>query len=580
MERRLTAILAADVVGFSRLMERDEADTLVRLKALRRELVQPRITVHKGRIVKLMGDGLLADFPSAVEAVRCAAGIQEAMTEREAGQHDERRIQLRIGVNIGDIIVEGSDIYGDGVNVAARLEGLAEPGGICISGPAFDAIDGKLDLAFDDIGAQRVKNIAKPVRTYRLATTRRRAASAAPSQGPLPLPDKPSIAVLPFTNMSGDPKQEYFSDGITEDIITELSRFRTFFVIARNSSFAFKDHSVSASRIGTELGVQFIVEGSVRKSAKRVRVTAQLIEAESGNHLWAERYDRDLEDIFAVQDEVTQAIVSALPGRLDAAAVERGRKWPTESLTAYDCLLRGEWYLRRGDFDNVKARVLFEEAAEIDPNSARAQARIAAWHAYSIYSHEVSVETAFGKAHEHIARALELENHDATIHAIAAMVYLHRAEHALTETHIERAMALNPNDVEVLYRRAMTAVYHGDPQAGLAWLRKAMRLDPFYPDYWLEVLFDASYLSGNDAAAAEAFKRWRNPPIHMYAQCAAALAQMGDMTAAAKAVETYERKRPEEHDITEFVKRHTRICKHQADRDRWLEGYRRAGFPV
>jgi len=580
MERRLAAILAADVVGFSRLMERDEADTLARLKALRRELVQPRIAAHKGRIVKLMGDGLLADFPSAVEAVRCAAGIQEAMTEREAGQPDERRIKLRIGVNIGDIIVERSDIYGDGVNVAARLEGLAEPGGICISGPAFDAIDGKLDLAFDDIGAQRVKNIAKPVRAYRLATASRREASAAPSRGPLQLPDKPSIAVLPFANMSGDPEQEYFSDGITEDIITELSRFRTLFVIARNSSFTFKDRSVSASRIGTELGVQYIVEGSVRKSAKRVRVTAQLIEAESGNHLWAERYDRDLEDIFAVQDEVTQAIVSALPGRLDAAAVERGRKRPTESLTAYDCLLRGEWYLRRGDFDDAKARVLFEKAAEIDPNSARAQARIAAWHAYSIYSHEVSVERAFGKAHEHIARALELENHDATIHAIAAMVYLHRAEHALTETHIERAMALNPNDVEVLYRRAMTAVYHGDPQAGLAWLRKAMRLDPFYPDYWLEVLFDASYLSGDYAAAAEAFRRWRDPPIHMYAELAAACAQMGDMAAAAKAVETYERKRPEEHDITEFVKRHTRICKHQAGRDRWLEGYRKAGFPV
>jgi len=580
VERRLTAILAADVVRYSRLMGADEAGTLARLKALRRELVQPRITERKGRIVKLMGDGLLAEFPSVVEAVHCAAAIQEEMLGRETDLPDERRLRLRIGVNLGDIIVEGSDIYGDGVNNAARLEGLAEPGGVCVSGAAFDAIDGKLDLPFKDIGGQQVKNIAKPVRVYRLTMTRRFEASTARSEEPLPLPDKPSIAVLPFTNMSGDPEQEYFSDGITEDIITELSRFRTLFVIARNSSFAFKDRSVNAGDIARELGVQYIVEGSVRKSGGRVRVTAQLIEAESGNHLWAERYDRDLEDIFAVQDEVTQAIVSALPGRLDAAAVESARKRPTESLTAYDCLLRGEWYLRRGYFDDNKALALFEDACRIDPNSARAHARAAGWHTYSIYSHEASAETAFQTAREHVERALELDDRDATVHAIAASAYLHRGEYAFTKAHIDRAMALNPNDVEVLYRMAMTAIYHGDPRAGLDWLNKAMRLDPFYPEYWFEILFDAHYMASDYAAAVEVFGRWRSPPIHMYAEFAAALAQMGDMAAAAKAVEAYERKRPREHGIAEFAKRHTRICKLQVDRDHWLEGYRKAGFSV
>jgi len=357
MERRLAAILAADVVGYSRLMGMDEAGTLRRLKALRRDLVQPKIAEHKGRVVKLMGDGLLAEFPSVVEAVQCAARIQEEIGGRDPGASEAERIRLRIGVNLGDVIVEGSDIYGDGVNVAARLEGLAEPGGVCISGHVFDAIDGKLALACEDIGARQVKNIAKPVHVYRLTL----AGGPTPAEraaGPFQLLDRPSIAVLPFTNLSGDREQEYFSDGITEDIITELSRFRALFLIARNSSFAFKSRSENVKNIARELGVEYIVEGSVRKSGSRVRITAQLIEADSGNHLWAERYDRNMEDIFAVQDEVTQAIVAALPGRVDAAAVEQGRRRPTESLTAYDFLLRGEWLLRSGCFDDDEAFAL------------------------------------------------------------------------------------------------------------------------------------------------------------------------------------------------------------------------------
>jgi adenylate cyclase len=290
LERRLAAILAADVVGYSRLMGEDEAGTLERLKSLRRELVQPRIAERGGRIVKLMGDGLLAEFPSVVEAVLCAVEIQHAMPGREAAVAEEQRITLRIGVNLGDVIVEGSDIYGDGVNVAARLEALADPGGVCLSGPAFDTVDGKLDAAFEDIGEQTMKNIAKPVRVYRLRSASPQEAPPRQPAGSPPLPDKPSIAVLPFTNMSGDPEQEYFSDGITEDIITELSRFSSLFVVARNSTFSYKGRSVDIRRIARELGVRYVLEGSIRRAGGRVRITAQLIDSSSGNHIWAERY--------------------------------------------------------------------------------------------------------------------------------------------------------------------------------------------------------------------------------------------------------------------------------------------------
>jgi adenylate cyclase len=505
---------------------------------------------------------------------------QTAVMEREGEVDEDKRLKFRIGINLGDVIVEGDDIHGDGVNIAARLESLAEPAGICLSDDAYRQARGKVEAEFEDLGERRLKNVAEPLRVYRIAGSGSRRVRGTPVRVPLTPPEKPSIAVLPFTNMSGEPDQEYFSDGITEDIITELSRFRTLFVIARNSSFAFKGRSENASDIAQKLGVQYIVEGSVRKAGNRVRVTAQLIEAEDGNHVWAERYDRDLEDIFAVQDEVTQAIVSALPGRLDADAVERTQRRSNESLTAYDYLLRGESYLRRGDFSNDDSLALFENASRIDPKSARAHARIAGWHAYSIHSHQKSAEAALKKAREHAERALELDNSDAMVQAVAAMVFIHLGEYALTEAHIERAMALNPNDVEVLYRRAMTAIYHGDPHAGLDWMKKAMRLNPYYPEYWIEILFDGYYMANNYAAAVDVFRQWRCPPIHMFAEFAAALAQMGDVEGTARAVETCERRGFKEHDIAGFIGRHTRMCKLQADRDHWLDGYRKAGFSV
>ncbi|MCZ6591554.1 MAG: adenylate/guanylate cyclase domain-containing protein, partial [Alphaproteobacteria bacterium] len=312
VQRRLAAILAADVVGYSRLMGEDETGTLNALKMHRAEFVHPTVAEYRGRIVKLMGDGALVEFPSVVDAVECAVVVQRGMEERNAAIPDSRRITYRIGINLGDVIIDGDDIYGDGVNVAARLEGEADPGGICISGDAYRQVLGKIDFAFEDLGERTLKNIAEPVRIYQWSVGKSAAVGKTqPNQNP-PLPDKPSIAVLPFENMSGDPEQEYFSDGITEDIITALSKFRWFFVIARNSTFVYKGQAIDIKQVGSELGVRYVLEGSVRKAGNRVRITAQLIEAETGNHLWAERYDRNLEDIFELQDEITDTISAAV----------------------------------------------------------------------------------------------------------------------------------------------------------------------------------------------------------------------------------------------------------------------------
>ncbi len=379
-ERRLAAILAADVAGYSRLMGADEEGTLAALKAHRRELVDPTIAEHRGRIVKTTGDGLLAEFASVVDAVRCAVAIQEGMAERDAAVPEDRRIAFRIGVNLGDIIIDEDDIYGDGVNVAARLEGLAEPGGICIGRAARDQVRDRLDLDLEDIGEQAVKNIARPVRVFRVKLP----APEAEAPAALALPDKPSIAVLAFANMSGDPEQEYFADGIAEDIITALSRFRWFFVIARNSSFTYKGQAVDVKQVARELGVQYVLEGSVRKAGNRVRITAQLIDALTGRHVWAERYDRDLTDIFAVQDEITETIAGAVAPSFVSAEARRAERKRPEDLDAWDLALKGNWHLAQSGRENVAAAVSLFEAAiarELEkrgrPQRARDRPRVA-----------------------------------------------------------------------------------------------------------------------------------------------------------------------------------------------------------
>ncbi|MEE9481172.1 MAG: adenylate/guanylate cyclase domain-containing protein, partial [Kiloniellales bacterium] len=359
MQRRLTTILAADVVGYSRLMAADETGTLAALKTHRRELVAPKTDEYGGRTVKLMGDGTLMEFASVVDAVRFAVDVQRTMVVRNAAVPENRRIIYRMGINIGDIIVDGDDIYGEGVNVAARLEALSEPGGICVSRTVFNHVQGKVDTAFEDLGAREVKNIPKPVQVYRVLLED--IADARPDfearSEALALPDKPSIAVLPFDNMSGDPEQEYLADGITEDLITALSKIRWFFVIARNSTYTYKGEAVEVTQVAKDLGVRYVLEGSVRKAGNRVRVTAQLIDATIGRHVWAERYDREIEDIFDLQDEMSQTIVGAVEPELSRVEQDRARRKRPEDLNAWDCYLRGMWHVwRSSKVDNEEAQ--------------------------------------------------------------------------------------------------------------------------------------------------------------------------------------------------------------------------------
>jgi len=365
--RRLAAILAADVAGYSRLMGVDEEGTLERLKALRRELLDPKIAVHNGRIVKTTGDGMLVEFASVVDAVRCAVSVQQAMPERNTGIAADSRIELRIGINLGDVIVEGEDLYGDGVNIAARIEALADPGGVFVSNTVHDHVRDRLPFIFEDLGEQQVKNIARPVRVYRVRDVR--AAESTPAHSPpaLALPDKPSIAVLPFQNMSGDPEQEYFADGMVEEIITALSRIRWLFVIARNSTFTYKGQAIDVKRVGRELGVRYVLEGSVRKGGGRVRITAQLVETETGTHLWADRFDGSLQDVFDLQDQVAVSVAGVIEPTLQAAETARSTGRPTADLTAYDLYLRAHaMYFLSGDFLR-EALHLLERAVARDP---------------------------------------------------------------------------------------------------------------------------------------------------------------------------------------------------------------------
>lgn len=514
MERKLAAILAADVVGYSRLMGTDEAGTLERLKCLRTELVQPNITARKGRIVKLMGDGLLAEFPSVVEAVLCAVDIQRGMNERESEVTGERRIRLRIGVNLGDIIVEGSDIYGDGVNIAARLEGLADPGTICVSGTVFDHVKTKIDLDFVDLGEQEVKNIEQPVHVYRIALNSGMGAEPTAdaligSATVLKLPDKPSIAVLPFTNMSGDREQDYFADGITEDIITGLSKCRWLFVIARNSTFAYKGIPTDIRTVGQELGVRYVLEGSVRKSANRVRITAQLIDSVNGEHLWAERYDRVLEDIFELQDEITATIVGTIEPELGMAELTRSQRKSIESLDAWDSYLRARWHVRFGEskdalFECIR---LCQQAIAISPDMACVYSELAVAHVASVtFGYTDNRETAIQLALEAGQQAVRLDSKDPIAHTALGRVYDFRGrfEEAVQEHKI--ALGLNPNSSITHLFLASTYNHGGKPALALPAAEQAYRLSPRDPRQWFMHMnkgFALSQLGRHEEAAEE-----------------------------------------------------------------------------
>ncbi|MDH2386440.1 adenylate/guanylate cyclase domain-containing protein [Bradyrhizobium sp. CER78] len=537
--RKLAAILAADIAGYSRMMGLDEAGTAKALSE-HRVAVDPILAGRGGRVFKATGDGFLVEFSSIVAAVEAAIAVQRLMTERNTGVPEYRRMLFRIGINLGDVLIEGDDILGDGVNVASRLEGIAEPGGICVSEDAYRHVQGKTVAVFADAGEQQLKNIARPVRIYQVKLDR----PSAPALSPLPLPDKPSIAVLPFQNMSGDPEQEYFADGVVEEIITALSRFRELFVIARNSTFTYKGKAADVKRVGHELGVRYVLEGSVRKAGNKLRITAQLIDAPTGAHIWADRFDGILEDIFELQDAVTGRVAASIAPSVQQAEIARAQRKPVENLCAYDLYLRGlanvhEW-TRDG---NERALSLFNKATEMDPGFATAYAGAAwcyVWRKANAWAPRRDFRPAEAARLAH--RAVELDRGDSVAltwggYALAFVC----GDLEAGASHIDRALILNPNSVSASGCRGWVAAYQGDVQLALDHFAKAMRMSPLDP--LLFALYGgialAHFLAEKyDDAADWAERAWRlQPRYHAALRIAAASnALRGDGEAAARAV--------------------------------------------
>jgi adenylate cyclase len=582
-ERRLAAVVAADMVGYSRLMEVDEAGTLARLKTHRLELIDPAIAKNRGRIIKTTGDGMLVEFHSVVDAVVCAAEIQRRMAQRNADISPARRIQFRIGINLGDVIVEDDDIFGDGVNVAARLETLAEPGGICVSSAVRDQVGRRLeDVVFEDIGEQSVKNIARPIHVFRVRLEESGGIApggAKDAAGATADSKKPSIAVLPLVNMSGDPEQEFFADGLSEDIITELSRFHDLLVISRNSTFVYKGKAVKVQEVAREFGVDYVLEGSVRKAGDRIRVTVQLIDAETDRHIWAERYDRQLEDVFAIQDEMTRAIVATLQGRVEAARHDRAKRKPTDNMVAYECVLTAKVLHHRSTrADNAQAQQLLDRALALDPNYAHAHA----WKACVlgqtwVYDWCADRDATFQQVAAELETSLALDDNDSDVHRILAAVNLNRDNHDKAAYHQERALALNPNYDLVVVQQGELLTWLGRPEEGIDWIRKAMRLNPYHPERFWSHLGRACYCAEKYAEAAEAFARLTRPDHTHHAFLAATFAQMGNsVAAAAHAAEVL--KREPEFSVAAYLA--TLHYKHEADRKRHETGLLEAGLPA
>jgi adenylate cyclase len=539
VERKLAAIFAADIAGYSRLMARDEVGTLTRLKAYR-AIVDGLIAAHRGRIFNTAGDSVVADFASAVDAVQCAVAVQAAITTENAGGAVNEPMQLRIGVHVGDVMVDGENLLGDGVNIAARLESLAEPGAICVSAVVRDQVGNKLPLAFEDLGGQQVKNIAQAIRVYRVQGEK---PPAQPVTAP-PLPDKPSIAVLSFANMSNDPEQEFFADGIAEDVITALSRYPSLFVIARNSCFTYKGRAVDVKQVGRELGVRYVLEGSLRKSGNRIRVTAQLVEAETGNHVWAERYDRDLANIFAVQDEITEAVTIAIAPAIAEAERQRAMRRPPESLDAWAAYQRGLWHLSKVTVEDFTiALKLFETGTHLDPGFAGCYSGLALGRlqASAVYQLVDPVE-AQSSAELFARRAVALDGANADALSCLGWALQARGELAGALAEIEQALAMSPNLAVAHWHRGAVLIFLGRPKEGLASIDTSIRLDPRNPFSVIRLLHITCglYFSGEYEATVDAAGRLiRSYPDFpmVYRWSAAALGQLGRNTEAKDALD-------------------------------------------
>jgi adenylate cyclase len=578
--RRLVAILAADVAGYSRLIGEDEAGTLQAFRTIQAELFEPTVATHNGRLVKTTGDGFLVEFSSVVNALRCATEFQARMAEQNATASSDRRIEFRIGINVGDIVVEDGDIFGDGVNVAVRLEGLAQPGGICVSARVQEDATGKLALAFEDIGEQRLKNISRPVRVHRVLASGAKRPAKAPA-APLPA-NKPSVAVLPFTNMSGDLEQEFFSDGIAEDITTALSRCPWLFVIARNSSFTFKGRAIDVKQVGRELGVRYVLEGGVRKAGNRIRVTAQLVEAETGNHVWAERYDRDLVDIFSVQDEITKAVSVAVAPAVVEAEQRHAMRKPPESLDAWGAYQRGLWhFFKFSSEDNTRAQAFFQEAIDLDPTFAAAYCGLA-WAqsqaATTLQTHNLAEAQSSGEALAR--RAVTLDPADAEAHSTLGLVLWLRGDHKGAVAETRKALAISPNLAFAHALLGATLIFSGQPREGIIAIHTAIRLDPndpMLPSRLNHVALGHYFCREYETAIEVAKQAIRsNPDFPLsYRWLAAALGQLGRTEEAKEALEKAIAIAPSSFDM--YVRGRVPWMGPE-DHAHMLEGLRKAGW--
>jgi adenylate cyclase len=583
VERKLVAILAADVVGYSRLMGEDEAGTLDALRSQQKTLIEPTVIRHKGRIVKLMGDGVLIEFGSVVKAVGCAVDLQQRLAAANAGTPEARQMKLRVGINLSDVIVENGDLYGEGVNVAARLEQLAEPGGICVSASAYDQVRHKLDLQYVDLGEQRLKNIAQPVQVYRIELPQALAGRAPGSAGrrksaaaPVNKSHKPSIVVLPFANLNGDKEQDFVCDGLTQDVTTDLSRFSNLFVIAAHSAFTYKGRPITAQEIGRELGVRYMLEGAVQRSKRKIRINIQLVDTADDHHLWAHRFDAAAQDLIQAQDQIVQKLIAMLAVRIDAAERERVLRRGTTVSTAYECYLRGAHCYSHESAERLEiCRGLFEEATRLDPEYARAWGYLAYTTMRAVIHGWLAPEageTALARAR----KAVEFDPFDYANHWDLAFVLwnLHHFGQALTE--YRRAISLNPNDADLLAEMAETLAYWGEPQEAVRQLRKAMQINPFHPDWYRWNLGWALFSARQYEDSLAELAQMSELPSNVHLIMAADHVRLRQHVEAAAAVTAFLQREPG-YTLARLKMR--TAFRRPEDEQHWLDAVREAGLP-